>query len=126
MVQDNDIKLQEQKNCLFHMTVAKLLFLSKRARPDNMTVISFLCTRVQCAAHEDQCKIDYILGYLQLTKQEKLVLCLSKLFMIEAYIDVAFALHSDSKSHSGKIIFVGVTMVSAASRKQKCITKNPT
>ena len=36
---------KEKKN--FHSTVAKLLFMAKRARPDLLTVVSFLCTRVQ-------------------------------------------------------------------------------
>jgi hypothetical protein len=41
-------------------------------------------------------------------------------------IDAAFALHHDSKSHSGDIILVGGVIVYASSRKQKCVTKGPT
>ena len=51
---------------------------------------------------------------------------LTGLLSVEAYIDAAYALHGDSKSHTGIVIFVGEAMVFAASRKQKCMTKSPT
>jgi hypothetical protein len=46
-------------------------------------------------------------------------------FKVEAYVDAAFAIHGDSKSHTGVAIFVGGTLVYAASRKQKCTAKSP-
>jgi hypothetical protein len=61
----------------------------------------------------------YVLGYLQATKQEKKILCPNEPSAVEAYIDVAFSLHPDSKSHGGMIIFVGGAIAFAASRKQK-------
>ena len=36
--------LEEKARRQFHMTVAKLLYLTKRARPDIMTAIGFLCS----------------------------------------------------------------------------------
>jgi hypothetical protein len=45
---------------------------------------------------------------------------------VQIYIDAAFALHHDSKSHTGIAVFVGGALVFAASRKQKCMTKSPT
>jgi hypothetical protein len=48
------------------------------------------------------------------------------ILQIEAYVDAAFAPHQDSKSHTGKAVFIGGVMVFAASQKQKCITKSPT
>ena len=41
-------------------------------------------------------------------------------------MDAAFAIHSDSKSHTGVAVFVGGALVYAASRKQKCMMKSPT
>jgi hypothetical protein len=40
-------KLDLKKKTLFHSTVARLLYLSKRARPDIIAVVGFLCTRVR-------------------------------------------------------------------------------
>jgi len=47
-------------------------------------------------------------------------------FKVEVYVDAAFAIHSDSKSHTGVAVFVGGALVYAASRKQKFMTKSPT
>jgi hypothetical protein len=115
---------EERKN--FHSVVAKLLYLSKRARPDILTTVSFLCTRVTKATVEDKRKLEYLLGYLQATRQEVLRLKPSGLLKVEVYVDAAFAPHVDSKSHTGVAIFIGGTLVFAASRKQKCVTKSPT
>ena len=41
-----------------------------------------------------------------------------------AFMDAAFALHFDSKSHTGVMILVGGTVVYVSSRKQKCIAKS--
>jgi len=44
MVKEAAEKLDLKKRTLFHSTVAKLLYLSKRARPDIIAVVGFLCT----------------------------------------------------------------------------------
>jgi hypothetical protein len=46
-------------------------------------------------------------------------------FKVEAFVDAAFAIHGDSKSHTGVAVFVGGALVFAASRKQQCMTKSP-
>ncbi len=40
-------------------------------------------------------------------------------------MDAVFASHSNSKSKSGIVVFLGGTMVFGASWKQKCVTKSP-
>ncbi len=44
---------------------------------------------------------------------------------METYINAAFALHPDSKSYSGIAVFIGKSLVFAASQKQKNMTKSP-
>jgi hypothetical protein len=58
----------------FHTVVAKLLYLSKRARPDIIATVSFLCTRVKEPMVQDQEKLFHLLGYLQRTKERVLKL----------------------------------------------------
>jgi hypothetical protein len=41
--------LQEEVRKSFHLKTAKLLYLAKQARPDILTAVTFLCTRVQVA-----------------------------------------------------------------------------
>jgi len=114
-VSEDAVVLQEEERKVFHSVVAKLLYLSKRARPDILTAVSFLCTRVTRATVEDQKKLEYLLGYLQATRHEVLKLSPSGVLGVEAYVDAAFAPHADSKSHTGVAIFIGGALVFAAS-----------
>jgi hypothetical protein len=124
-VDENAVVLPEEDRKIFHSLVAKLLYLSKCARPDILTEVSFLCTRVMRATVEDQQKLEYLIGYLQAMRREILRLQPSGV-LIEAYVDAAFAPHVDSKSHTRVTIFVGGALVFAASQKQKHVTKSPT
>ncbi len=124
---DEKKRLQESERVFFHSTVAKLLYLSKRARPDILTVVTYLCTRVQNATVEDEKKLVRVLGYLAGTVSRTLLLRATNTDCnIVAYIDAAYALHGDSKSHTGVVIYVGNTLVYVSSRKQKCMSKSPT
>jgi ribosomal protein L7Ae-like RNA K-turn-binding protein len=119
--------LCKKSRIYFHSTVAKLLYLAKRARPDILTVVTYLCTRVQCATVEDERKLGRILGYLKGTVGRTLLLKRSNMEgTVAAYVDAAYALHADSKSHTGVVIYVGGTLAYVASRKQKCMSKSPT
>ena len=111
----------------YHSMAAKLLYLSKRARPDILMVVIFLCTRVQSATMEDMNKLKRVPGYLKSTVNRTLMLRASgDECWVVAYVDAAYALHSDSKSHSGVVDYVGNTLVYVLSRKQKCMSKSPT
>lgn len=110
-----------------HSTVAKLLYLLKGARPDILTVVIFLCTLVQRATVEDMNKLIRVLGSLKSTVKRTLMLRASgDECQVVAYVDAAYALHSDLKSHSGVVVYVGNTLVYVSSRKQKCMSKSPT
>jgi hypothetical protein len=126
IVDDKAKLLKEEDRKFFHSSTAKLLYLSKRARPDILTVTIFLCTRVQCATEEDKEKLMRVLGYLKRTQSEVLILRASIKGNITAYVDAAFAIHQDSKSHTGVIVYVGKTIVYVSSKKQKCMSKSPT
>ncbi len=56
-VNPNSTKLGQENSDLFHATVAKLLFLCKRARPDIHTVVAFLTTRVVSPDTDDYAKL---------------------------------------------------------------------
>jgi hypothetical protein len=118
--------LDEEQRKWFHTKAAKLLYLAKRARPDILTAVSFLCTRVQSATTEVAAKLARVLGYIKSTVDQVLYIRTAVKPVVRAYIDAAYALHSDSKSHTGVIIFVGHAIVYVASKKQKCMSKSPT
>jgi hypothetical protein len=84
--------------------MAKLLYLSKCARPDILTVVTYLCTRVQNATVEDEKKLARVLGYLAGTISRTLLLrATGANSNVVAHIDAAYALHVDSKSHTGVV-----------------------
>jgi hypothetical protein len=123
---NSGIALGEAGRKRFHTIVAKLLYLAKRARPDILTAVSFLCTKVTKPIKSDQHKLLRVLGYLKSTPDYKYIITPNRPLRILAYIDAAFATHDDSKSHSGVAIFVAGVLVFSASKKQSCITKSPT
>ncbi len=49
--------LHEKLKCQFHTNVVKLLYLSRRARPDIITAVGFLCTIVQAPSDQDYDKL---------------------------------------------------------------------
>ena len=57
-------RLQPDEAKLFHSAVAKLLYLTKRTRPDLLTLCSFLASRVTCSTEDDTSKLERGLTYL--------------------------------------------------------------
>ena len=45
---------------------------------------------------------------------------------IRAFVDAAFALHFDAKSHTGTVVTIGGAVVYVSLRKQKCMTGSST
>jgi len=125
-VNDKATKLNEADRKIFHTTTAKLLYLTKRGRPDVLTPVGFLCTRVTRATVQDRLKLLRVLGYLKRTKKRVLKLKIGDYKKLLTYVDAAFALHPDAELQTGIAMFWGEALVFAASRKQKCVTKSPT
>jgi hypothetical protein len=59
---------------IYHHLTAKLLYLAERTRPDLLTAVSFLCTRVQATNLDDWKKLGWCLTYLKHSKHEKYTL----------------------------------------------------
>ena len=56
-VDDVSEQLDKRQGEIFHSIVAKLLYVSKRARTDAQLAIAFLCTRVSCSTEQDWKKL---------------------------------------------------------------------
>ena len=110
----------------FHTAVAKLLFLAKRARPDILLAVAFLTTRVTVSTVEDQAKLSRVLKYLNGTKELGVILSFDKGMLQSSYVDVAFGVHADGKSHTGSIETMGKGAYNAKSTKQTLVTKSST
>ena len=110
----------------FHTFVAKGLFACKRARPDIHAAIAALCTRVSSPNGSDWKKLNRLLRYINGTRNDKLILSADDLHVIKWYVDSAFAVHPDFKSHTGGGMTYGRGMPITMSRKQKLNTRSST
>ena len=73
-VNDKCIKLEKSKAEQFHSLVAKMLFATKRARPDTGTAISFLMTRTTEPDLDDWNKLAHLMKYVRGTEDLPLIL----------------------------------------------------
>jgi len=111
----------------FHSLVAKLLYLSKRGRPDILLPVTFLCTRVSSPSTDDKKKLSKVIKYLNGTKDMGLKIRKSEEALdICVYCDASFAVHPNMRSHTGAIVEVGKTPVFFKSTKQKLNAKSST
>ena len=125
-VNEESKELDKEKKEKFHSTVAKLLYMAKRGRPDILTAVSFLTTRVLKSTEQDWSKLERIVQYLKGTKDLKLNLTADNQITINAFVDASFACHPDGKSHTGEVITLGGGAVISKSSKQKLVTKSST
>ena len=128
MTNPNGIQLDERRKEEFHTTVAKALFLCKRARPDLQPTVPFLCTRVQSPDKDDWKKLLRMLKYQQDTAELELILEAGEgdVLSLHWYPDAAFAVHPDMKSHTGAILTLGKGAANTISSKQKLNTRSST
>jgi hypothetical protein len=110
----------------FHSCAAKLLYLAKRVRPDILTAVSFLTTRVNEATVQDRDKLNRVLRYLNATSEMGMVLEGAKDLCVLAYIDASFAVHHDFKSRTGGVLSIGKGAIWFCSSKQKLVSKSST
>ena len=111
----------------FHTFVAKLLYLSKRTRPDILTLVAFLTTRVQSPTEDDRAKLHKGMRYLCETIDLSLTLKVEGPIRVAAYVNTSFVTHSsDMKSHTGVYITLGKGAIYCRSSKQKLVTKSST
>jgi len=124
---DNSLKkLDDEKRMMFHRFVMKTMFLCKRGRPDVSPGVSFLSTRVKAPNQGDWKKLLKILGFLFATIDDLLTLEADDFQTLTWYIDAAFAVHADMKSHTGSTFTLGKSAICSNSTKQKVNARSST
>ena len=109
---------------LFHCHVARLLFASKRARPDIQVCVAFLCTRVKTPTEQDYKKLGKVMSYLKETVYLPLVVGADDSERLTWNIDDSFAVHPDCKSHTRTCLTLVHGSILSISAKQKIYTKS--
>ena len=124
--QDDDEKLGSTDKEGFHSIVAKILFATKRARPDTGTAMSFLMTRVREPTKHDLKKLAQLVSFMRKTKRDPLVLGSDGIGVLKWYIDGAHAVHPNCRGHTGGGLTLGRGFPYTVSSKQKLNTPRVT
>jgi Reverse transcriptase (RNA-dependent DNA polymerase) len=111
---------------IFHSIVAKLLYVSIRARMDILLATSFLATRVSKCTMQDVGKLQRLLEYINGTLDDTYTLGADDLGRFRTWIDASYAVHPDCRSHTGGAISLGRGAIACKSTKQKLNTKSST
>ena len=124
---DTVAKATEEERKWFHTHTAKMLYLAKRVRPECLTAVSFLSTRVSQCDADDLKKLTRLLRYVRGTPERGIVLEVGDEIRVTIYIDAAYGVHlSSGKSHSGFAVFIGLGPLGVSSTKQRIVTKSST
>lgn len=119
--------LAPAKAAVFRSNVALLRYIVDAVRPESHPAPSFLASRVQAPTEQDWNKLVKVVKYLNATKDKGIIIRPDKHFILLAYIDASFAIHSDSmRSHSGTVVQLGGSTVFTKSVKQKLNAKSST
>ena len=125
---ESAVAVDAMQSTWFHSVVAKLAYLAKRARPDCLTAVAYLATRVTKCTDDDVDKLKRVLKYVAKTKERGVVLRPGKLGVcVRVYVDAEYGVHGDGKSHTGSCVVIGdVGVVHCKSSKQSIVTKSST
>ncbi len=123
---DKSKNLDYKSKKYFHSMVARLLYLAKRVRPDILTTVSFLATRVRQPTLEDMEKLRRLLKYIRGTANRGIELSMEP-EKLEAFVDASHCVHNeDGKSQSGVIVTIGKGPIFVRSAKQRLVSKSST
>ena len=120
--------VNECKRSWFHSVVAKLSYLAKRAKPECLTAVSYLATRVTKCTTDDIDKLNRVMKYIAETREMGVVFRPGAMGMcVRVYVDAAYGVHADGKSHTGSCVVIGdVGAVHCKSSKQTIVSKSST
>jgi hypothetical protein len=119
-------KLKERDRKNPRSIVAKLLFVSGRARPDNKVPIVFLTSRVTKADEDNSKKLKRLSQSVHCTINMPLTLSIDDVSIFKTWVDAACALHNDMRSHTVGAIMAGKGLLCGKSSKQRMNVKSST
>ena len=112
----------------YHSFTAKCLYLAKRSRPEILTAVAFLATRITKCNMDDLKKLARLLYYISSTRERGIVFRPGVRGMqVRQFIDAAYGVHTDMKSTSGGVTVIGDAGPNMTSScKQSIVTKSST
>ena len=119
-------QLGSKQSEIFHSVTAKLLYITKRARPDLETAISYLTTRVSKSNNRDWYKLKRVLSFIKETIDDPRIMGAASLHDLITWIDASYAVHPNMRGHTGGVMSYGKGVVHARAGKQKLNVKSST
>ena len=118
----------EDRRMKIYSLVAKILYLAKRTKPECLTVVSFLTTRVTKCTCDDEEKLQRLVRYIRHSRTRGIVLSSGKTgIVIRMFVDAAYGVHQDRTSHTVSCIVIGDRgAVHCRSTKQYTMSKSST
>ena len=126
MVNEDAERLPEKQRETFHSITAKMLFITKRVRPDLEPTVAFLCTRVTESSIDDWKKLKRMMGFAKKTIDDVRIVGATSLTELFTWIDAAYAVHPNMRSQTGGAMSMGIGIIHGRSSKQKLNTKSST
>jgi hypothetical protein len=123
---DDDSPLNDEKAALFRSFVGKLMFLAKRVRPDILTAVSHLSSRVSCSTIHDWEELVHLGGYLNGTRHYCIDFLANVDPILSVYVDASFCVEEDYKSRTGGVLCLAGGCICAVSKKQAINAKSST
>lgn len=98
----------------------------KRAQPDIELAVSFLMTRVPRSTEHNWLKLKRFLCYLYNKINEKRYIGANSLTSLFTWIDAAYGVNSNFRSHTGRFMSFGLGTVQCKDIKQRLNIKSST
>jgi hypothetical protein len=117
-------KLSPKKSKEFHNIVVKMLYATKRARPDTCTSVAFLTTWVREPDDDDWVNLTHLIQYIRGTKELPLILSANGTGIVKWWVDGSFAIHPNMRGHTGGGLSMGRGFPIVTSTKQKLNTRS--
>ena len=119
--------LSEDEQKWFHSYVAKMLYVSKRTKPECIVATVFLASRVNKCNTSDIKKLRRLLKYLRPTADRGIALEMSDDIIVWVYTDAPYRMHMDcGRSKSGMAVLIGLGTVIVSCREKHINTKSST
>ena len=119
---NQDKIVSEEQAQAFHHITAQLVFLCTRAQQDVRMAVLFLFTRCKTPDEDNWGKLKRALKYLYGTWHMKLCLTVDNLQTLTWWVDASYAVHWDSRIHSGMVMSIGLGAAMSGSWQEKLNT----
>jgi hypothetical protein len=125
---EDALPVTEEVRVWFHRVTAQLVYLAKRVKPECLTAVAYLATRVTRCSVDDVDKLHRLIRYIRWGRDTGLVLRPgSSGLAVRLFVDASYGVHVDGKSHTGSCVVVGeIGAVHCRSAKQGIVAKSST